>query len=298
MISNLDAARYRRDGFIVVPDVLSPAEVAELRRITDEFVELSRQVTSHTDIFDLEPGHTAEQPRLRRIKTPSAHHPVYAKMVRHPNIVAVLKQLWGPNIRFDLSKLNLKAAGFGSPVEWHQDWAFYPHTNDDLAAVGIMIDDFTSDNGSMLVIPGSHEGPIHDHHAKGHFVGGIDPSTSGIDFSTAVMCTGKAGSITVHHARLIHGSSANTSGKPRRFLLQQYRAADAWPLITPPTDWGQWQSLLVAGEETLQPRMTAVPVRVPYPAAPNQGSIYQNQLDLGTRYFRAAEGASAAAGGR
>ena len=57
-------------------------------------------------------------------------------MVRHPNILDVLKRLWGPSIRFDVSKLNLKAAGYGAPVEWHQDWAFYPHTNDDLAAIG------------------------------------------------------------------------------------------------------------------------------------------------------------------
>jgi len=289
MISDLDVARYQRDGFIVVPDVLSAADIADLQRVTDEFVESSRQATAHTDVFDLEPGHAAEQPRLRRIKTPHLHHPVYARMVRHPEIVAILQKLWGPSVRFDLSKLNLKAAGFGSPVEWHQDWAFYPHTNDDLAAVGIMIDDFTPDNGSMLVIPGSHTGPIHDHHANGHFVGGIDPSKCDIDFSQAVMCTGNAGSITVHHVRLIHGSSANVSGKQRRFLLHQYRAADAWPLIHPPTAWDQWESLLVAGGDTLEPRMTAVPVRLPYPAAPNQGSIYENQRDLSTRFFKDAD---------
>ena len=174
MISDQDVARYQRDGFIVVPDVLSAQEVADLQRVTDEFVEASRKTLQHTNVFDLEPGHTAAQPRLRRIKAPHQHHPTYASMVKHPKIVAVLQQLWGPNVRFDISKLNLKAAGFGSPVEWHQDWAFYPHTNDDLAAVGIMVDDFTSDNGSMLVIPGSHKGRIYDHHAKWHFVGEID----------------------------------------------------------------------------------------------------------------------------
>ena len=47
-------------------------------------------------------------------------------MVKHPRIVAVPQRPWGPNIRFEMSKLNLKAAGFGSPVEWHQDWAFLP----------------------------------------------------------------------------------------------------------------------------------------------------------------------------
>ena len=295
MISDQDVQRYRRDGYLVIPDVLSAREIDDLRRATDDQVERSRQACAHTDVFDLEPGHSASQPRLRRIKSPHLQDPAYARMVRHPGIVSVLCRLWGPNVRFDQSKLNLKAAGFGSPVEWHQDWAFYPHTNDDLAAVGIMIDDFTPDNGSMLVIPGSHTGPIYDHNTNGVFVGGIDPSTSGIDFSRAVMCTGRAGSITVHHARLLHGSSANISGQPRRFLLHQYRSGDAWPLVHRPASWEAWTSLLVAGEETLEPRMTAVPVRLPYPSsAARLETLYEMQLDLGTRFFRRADEAASA----
>jgi len=45
-------------------------------------------------------------------------------------------QLIGPSIYCNGDKLNMKIGGVGSPVEWHQDWAFYPHTNDDLLAVG------------------------------------------------------------------------------------------------------------------------------------------------------------------
>ena len=44
-------------------------------------------------------------------------------------------------------------------------------------------------------------------------------------------------------------------------------------------------SMLVAGEETLEPRMEKVPVRVPYPMAPHQGSIYENQRELRNPYF-------------
>ena len=43
-----------------------------LRRVTDEFVERSRGVSESDDIFDLEPDHSAERPRLRRIKNPIA----------------------------------------------------------------------------------------------------------------------------------------------------------------------------------------------------------------------------------
>jgi hypothetical protein len=38
---------------------------------------------------------------VRRIKAPHLHHPAYARLVRHPRIVAVLQALWGPDIRFD-----------------------------------------------------------------------------------------------------------------------------------------------------------------------------------------------------
>ena len=38
MITDQDVARYERDGYIVVPDVLSAQDIAALRRVTDEFV--------------------------------------------------------------------------------------------------------------------------------------------------------------------------------------------------------------------------------------------------------------------
>ncbi|MBI1779597.1 MAG: phytanoyl-CoA dioxygenase family protein [Proteobacteria bacterium] len=285
MLTQRDIQKYRRQGYIVVPNVLSAEEVDALRGATDEVIAGAAKVTQHNEVYDLEDGHTPERPRVRRIKTPHQWHPTYTSMVKHPGIVACLVALWGPNVRFDLSKLNMKSPGFGSPVEWHQDWAFYPHTNDDLAAVGIMIDDVGMDNGPMLVIPGSHKGPICDHHVNGHFVGGIDPIRANIDFKKAQPCIGKAGSITIHHVRTVHGSAPNTSTRPRRFLLHQYRSADAWPLIHPPSNFDIYRSLLVAGEETLEPRMERCPIRLPYPPAPNQGSIYENQRELEHRYF-------------
>ncbi|MDB5373685.1 MAG: Ectoine hydroxylase-related dioxygenase, phytanoyl-CoA dioxygenase (PhyH) family, partial [Belnapia sp.] len=39
MLTEAQKAEYDRVGAIVVPDVLSPAEVAELRRVTDGFVD-------------------------------------------------------------------------------------------------------------------------------------------------------------------------------------------------------------------------------------------------------------------
>jgi len=75
----------------------------------------------------------------------------------------VLTDLLGADVALQTAKLNIKAPGGGMAVEWHQDWALYPHTNDDLLAVGVMVDDVDEENGPLQVIPGSHRGPILDH---------------------------------------------------------------------------------------------------------------------------------------
>jgi phytanoyl-CoA hydroxylase len=288
MLSQADLTAYRRDGFIVLPDILTQQEVAALRRVTDGFVRNARMVAANDEVYDLEDSHSPDEPRVRRIKTPHLHDPEYARAARHPKIVEVLADLWG-TVRLDTGKLNMKSAGYGAPIEWHQDWAFYPHTNEDLAAVGIMLDDCELDNGPMMVIPGSHTGPIYDHHGPdGRFCGAIDPEASGLDLSQAVPCLGKAGSITVHHVRAVHGSATNFSGKQRRFLLFQYRAADAWPLLGLKEGIGKFDELLLVGEPSLAPRLAPVPVRMPLPPAEYQGSIYENQRAAGRRFFEPA----------
>jgi phytanoyl-CoA hydroxylase len=288
MLSETTLAAYRRDGFFVLPDILTSSEVEALRQVTDELVEGARSVTANNEVYDLEDTHSAAEPRVRRIKTPHLHHSEYARAARHPKIVEVLRDLWG-TVRFDTGKLNMKSAGYGAPIEWHQDWAFYPHTNEDLAAVGIMLDDCEMENGPMMVVPGSHRGPIYDHHGPdGRFCGAIDPATSDIGMSRAVPCLGKAGSITVHHVRAVHGSATNFSDKPRRFLLFQYRAADAWPLLGLKDGIEKFDSLLLVGEPSLAPRLVPVPVRMPLPPAEYQGSIYENQRTSGRRFFATA----------
>jgi phytanoyl-CoA hydroxylase len=285
MLSSSALSAYRRDGFVVVPDVLGAGDIDALRQVTDALVEGARTVSANDDIYDLEDSHSPAEPRVRRIKTPHLHHPEYARAARHPRIVEVLTDLWG-TVRFDTGKLNMKSAGYGAPVEWHQDWAFYPHTNDDLAAVGIMLDDCDLENGPMLVLPGSHLGSVYDHHGPdGRFCGAIDPEVSGVDVSRAVPCLGKAGSITVHHVRAVHGSASNLSGKQRRFLLFQYRAADAWPLLGFKDGIEKFDELLLVGSPSLTPRLAPVPVRLPLPPAAYQGSIYENQRATGRRFF-------------
>ena len=289
MLTQEQVDSYRDNGYVAVDNVVSTTEVAELQRVTDEFIAKSAAVAESDGVFDLEPGHTPEAPKLRRLKSPAAQHSAYKRMLHHAGICDMVAQLIGPSFRTNGTKLNMKSEEFGSPVEWHQDWAFYPHTNDDLLAVGLAIDDMTQENGCLMIIPGSHRGKVYNHHDQqhGYFVGAV--TEEDFDDGDAEMVEVKAGGISVHHVRALHGSLPNTTSMPRRLLLLQYCAVDAWPLdYSSATDWETFNSRLIRGEPMCEPRLESLPVRVPQPPAPRAGSIYENQTLLSRSTFKSA----------
>jgi ectoine hydroxylase-related dioxygenase (phytanoyl-CoA dioxygenase family) len=286
VITDAQVQQYHDKGFVVVDDVFSAADVARMRKTLEELVSKARGLTGHDKVYDLEESHTPDNPRVRRIKDPHKAHPLFWEMAKHPRMLAVLTRLLGPALRLHGAKINLKSAAYGAPVEWHQDWAFYPHTNDGVLAVGVMLDDMTPDNGPLLLIPGSHMGPTYDHHQDGRFIGAMDPETCGVDFSTAQMCTGRAGACSFHQVRAVHGSAMNTSGKDRRLLLYQVAAGDAWDLrgIDEPS-WEDYVATMLLGEPSLSPRMEALPVRLPFPPPLRKGSIYESQTLVRNKFF-------------
>jgi phytanoyl-CoA hydroxylase len=136
----------------------------------------------------------------------------------------------------------------------------------------------------MLYLPGSHKGPTYSHHAEGRFCGAMDPAVVQLDYKSALAATGPAGTCSFHHVRLVHGSAQNTSDKPRLLLLYECTAADAWPLVNW-TNLEEFDSRMICGEPTVEPRTTPGHIRMPYPPALNQGSIYENQAAISKRYF-------------
>jgi len=285
MISDEDLRAYRRDGVIVVPEVVGPELMAALRAKIAELVAAAAGVAEHNDVYDLEPGHSPGAPRVRRIKTPHLVDPLFLEIVRLPAVIDILKKLIGPNLRLHGSKLNMKSARYGSPVEWHQDWAFYPHTNDDILAIGLLLDDTDLSNGPMLVSPGTHQAEVWNHHgADGRFAGMIDPDLIQAEVKRARPCMGKAGGMSFHHVRALHGSALNTSERQRNLLLFEIADSDAWPLAGV-KDFEEFDRRILTGPSTITPRLTPVPVRMPLPPALRQGSIYETQSIATKTYF-------------
>ncbi len=292
MLSDAQKAFYATNGYVMVEDVVTLDQLTRMQDVTAALIDASRSVTASDDVYDLDRGHGPDSPRLTRIKLPHKRHPVYHEVLTRSGVTEVLGDLLGPDTTLITSKLNTKAPGGGAAVEWHQDWAFYPHTNDDLLAFGLLLEDVGEDNGPLMVIPGSHKGPILSHHANGVFCGAIDPDDPLFQRDRAVTLTGKAGSMSVHHARILHGSAPNVSDRARKILFFEIARADAWPILGASSYihglgqrafWTDLQERTITGTPCLIPRLEKVPVTMPLPPATDITSIFKTQASGGAK---------------
>lgn len=283
---------YERDGFILIENAVPPDVLSELQSVTLDLIEQSRHVTQNNDVYDLDKGHCKDNPRLNRIKTPHDLHAAYKDYLRSDALLELIQPLLGENIRMNNSKLNAKAAQGGAPVEWHQDWSFYPHTNDDLLAVGVMLSDIGEEDGPLQMIPGSHKEAILSHFNEGVFCGAINPEDKAARLEDAVSITGKAGSLSIHHVRTSHGSAPNLGDNPRLLLLYELAAADAWPIggalsaftgMNQHELWDYFNNNMVCGVQNTTPRLKEVPVLMPLPPPKDASSIFQTQSNGGAK---------------
>ena len=273
-------SRYREEGYLLLEDVIPESTLARLRQAIDRYVEKSRSATCSNREFDLDRGHTAKRPRLRRLKDPHLRDPVFRELAESDAIVEPAAQLLNGTVRFDHSKLNFKHPDASAEIHWHQDWAFYPHTNDDILAVGVMIEDCTPASGPLRVIPGSHLGPLYDHHYRGLFAGAVQDDALADLIPGAVDLTGPAGSVSIHHVRTLHASANCTANTTRPLLLLSYAAVDAFPIFDM-YDLAEFDSRILRGEPVRAGRMEALPVRLPLPRQAGADSIYDNQSVAG-----------------
>jgi ectoine hydroxylase len=230
VLSEAQREHYQRSGWVAVPGLVDAEWLERLRRVTDEFVDASRALTESNILYDLDVGHSAGEPRLRRLSSPTDLHETYWEFASQSVITDVAVDLLGPDVKFHHSKLNFKAPRGGEEVKWHQDIQFWPHTNYDLLTIGVFLEDVEAGMGEVGFVPGSHDGPLFDlYDGDDRWTGALrdrDVEVAGV--GAAEYPIGPAGTITVHNCRTVHGSAPNRSDRPRPLLLQTYAAADAF----------------------------------------------------------------------
>ncbi len=239
MLSAEERRQFRDEGWLVVRGVASEGELAEMGGQLDAWIEESRaHEGNYGDTpdgkarFDLESGHSAGHPKLRRVANPADISAAYRSYLWNGRVADIVADLIGPDVKFHHCKLNIKLPAMATRVDWHQDHPYDPHTNDDMLAALTMLDEVTEANGCLRVVPGTH----HDHYSLfrgGKFVGKVSDGQAADFERRALPIEGEAGDVCFIHTWCMHGSAPNRSERLRRVLICDYTAADSF-WITPP----------------------------------------------------------------
>lgn len=228
---------FWQNGYLMLEDALSSQSLHALNGQLTHWIDESRtqtqaygQTFDHRPRFDVQPGHNATRPALRRIASPVEISDAYLHAMRDNAALDALTDIIGPNIKFENAKINCKQPGTATEVKFHQDFMFEAHTNDDMVTVLFFLDEVTMENGPLEVVPGSHRGTLHDHWHGGVFTGAVSDEVANGIKADAIPCCGPAGSACLMHTRLLHGSAPNLSNMPRSLFICAYTAEDSYPL--------------------------------------------------------------------
>ena len=278
VLSQKQREHYLQHGYLVVERLIPDAIIDRLNETTNAYLERSRSLTESEGMFDLADGHSSASPRLRRLVDPDLD-PAYWEFTTGL-IADVAADLVGPDVSFHHSKLNFKwkTDCESNAVGWHQDIAFYPHTNYNVLAIGTYLADTHDEDGPVMVIPGSHNGPLYELYDESRNWTGEIPAAaaSTLDENSAVTLAGPRGSITVHHSRAVHGTRHSTSPVMRPLLINSFAAADAWPY----TDGGVTSSnyrKIVRGKSATWADHDPRPCPIPPDWSQGYPSIYAQQ---------------------
>jgi non-haem Fe2+, alpha-ketoglutarate-dependent halogenase len=141
-----------------------------------------------------------------------------ADLVRHPAILDAVEDVLGPDLLCWGSSFFIKNPRDPGFVSWHQDSTYWGLDPADVTTAWIALSDSTPENGAMRVVPGTHlmdQIPHRDTFRKENLLSRGQEIMVDVDESKAVTLDLKAGEMSLHHVRLIHGSEPNPSDKRR-----------------------------------------------------------------------------------
>ncbi len=281
ILNQFERKFYFENGYLLKERFVDQVWLARLREVTNRMIDESRTVSVSDDKFDIEKDHSAALPKLRRLTQPVEHDPVYWEFASNSMITDLAEDLLGPDVKFHHSKLNFKWFGGGEEVKWHQDIQFWPHTNYSVLTVGVYLDDVDDEIGPMGVLPGSHRGEIYDqYNGDDEWVGCLaDADLAKAPLEKAVYLNGPAGSVTVHHCRMLHGSMTNNHpNKSRPLLLNAFSSADSLPITPNPTP-SRFNGTIVRGIPANHAEFEPYPGRLPPDWSGGYSSIFKLQQE-------------------
>jgi ectoine hydroxylase-related dioxygenase (phytanoyl-CoA dioxygenase family) len=198
---------FAEQGYLVVPEALSRAELAAVRAEAD-----AAEARWRADLGL--PG--VRRPDLEQVLGIMEHGPALFDLLEHPRIFPMVRELIGPDVMMLDHDYFMTPPGATIPRGWHFDFDLpgVDHPRSRLMVkVFYVLEDVPPDGGATLVLPGSHRTP-----------GGMALANSEVpeDLPGAVPMTLPAGSAYLINDRTYHSAGNNRSGIYRRLLIYTY----------------------------------------------------------------------------
>jgi ectoine hydroxylase-related dioxygenase (phytanoyl-CoA dioxygenase family) len=219
---------FHREGYLSLPAITSPEEVAQLCDIYDHLFEVKagRDQGDHLDLTSHDDDENKE-PTLPQIMNPSKYAPALKDTQLRANAEAIARQLFGDQTQFRFDHAIRKPARTGSATPWHQDEAYNSPVMDyNEVSIWIPLQPATIENGCMWFVPRSHTSGILPHHPIGN-----DPKVIGLEVDNpeamskgGVACELPAGGATIHSSKTLHYTGPNVSAGPRRAYILGFGA--------------------------------------------------------------------------
>ncbi|WP_276272731.1 phytanoyl-CoA dioxygenase family protein [Haloarcula litorea] len=232
--------QYQRDGYVVVEDCLDAATVERATERIDAYVRGERAETGFERMLepDAEDAAFEDGEPVRKFEGVGMvrEDDVFAELVHDENVLEVVRELQGPNLSLLRSAAMLKPPRVGSAKKFHQDAAYYPIHPMDHVTVWVALDQSTTDNGCMQVVPGAHTDGLLDHEAVEY---DTDITVSERDYGPedTVSLPMEPGDVLFQHCLLPHYTAPNETDDWRRAYIAAYMRNRSRLTTDDPPEW-------------------------------------------------------------
>lgn len=200
-LSEMEVARYERDGFLFPVDVFSRDEA---RHYLDQLETFEQH-----DGREFGKGHNFKPHLLFRWVD---------EIVHHPSVLDPVEDLIGPDLRLFHLSVWPKHAHDPAFVSWHQDATYFGLEPAVQVTAWVALTDAPIESGCMEVVPGSHRfGQLHHGQSDSphNLLSRGQTVTEEFDRRDTVFMPVRAGQMSLHHTHLIHRSGANRTDHRR-----------------------------------------------------------------------------------
>ncbi|MAE62487.1 MAG: hypothetical protein CMJ49_14155 [Planctomycetaceae bacterium] len=219
----VDLEQWERDGFVIVPDILSPDEAAVAARILEERLPADGPPPGLPDV------HNGRKTLIREHTDPRL-----SNLAGHPRLIEAVEQIMGPC--FLIQGTAAPVITYKSPpgeenfdLGYHVDWPHNPSEPGDERCMNccLHLGTVESGGGALMVRPGSHRlvaENLNDPVLKQRM---FDQDFDGFPgLSEPIEACVTSGSGVFFHAFLVHDRSENVLDVPRRVVFTHYRSFD------------------------------------------------------------------------